>query len=377
MLDAPVVSKLVSELWNIENTVPESKLHLLKLYHKAVDAKAALEDSVQQILLPLPQQNQVKFLRNCLEQLHRDSNFYHECPWWIQECIRGAPASYWQGELGEIGRFAGLSNAVISEAAYQIALGISSRTESANERIEYWCSAFALVNSMKSFLFGDLEHTLREYEENGDVFPYDNTPFEEEFASLCPAIITANTFDSSIYSLASHLAFVEDPQAGFTASPSFRWLSVLNPSVTDLISGLYEEEKAGYAPAIEWRDMLMVARDKMYETFYWDIRPDSKAKQDTPILTPLLQWQGSKTELAELGYALLEAGLIGGPREAALKALAGFFGQDLGNPAKHLQTLQKRKWDPSDKEPATPLLDRLGTALKILLKGKAVAPSKK
>lgn len=74
-----------------------------------------------------------------------------------------------------------------------------------------------------------------------------------------------------------------------------------------------------------------------------------------------LKWQGSKAELAELGYSLIEAGLIKtkeGERGAALTALGRSFGLDLGKPESHLQTIQKRKSAVS----STPLLDRLKTA---------------
>ena len=71
-------------------------------------------------------------------------------------------------------------------------------------------------------------------------------------------------------------------------------------------------------------------------------------------------WQGSKTDLAELGYALLESGTVTAPNRAgAVKKLGEVFGVALGdNPATHLQTIQKRKAGAL----LTPLLDKLRAA---------------
>lgn len=76
--------------------------------------------------------------------------------------------------------------------------------------------------------------------------------------------------------------------------------------------------------------------------------------------TASLTWQGSKTDLAELGYALLEAGVMeSANRAGAVKKLGEAFGLALGdNPATHLQTIQKRKLGAA----LTPLLDRLRAA---------------
>lgn len=73
-----------------------------------------------------------------------------------------------------------------------------------------------------------------------------------------------------------------------------------------------------------------------------------------------LAWQGTKAEFVELGYALLESGVVNAPNRAvAIKKLGEQFGVALGdNPATHLQTIQKRK--PGGL--LTPLLDRLRDA---------------
>jgi hypothetical protein len=74
----------------------------------------------------------------------------------------------------------------------------------------------------------------------------------------------------------------------------------------------------------------------------------------------LLTWQGTKAELAELGYSLLESGVVEAPNRAtAVKKIGELFGVALGdNPATHLQTIQKRKIGGLLK----PLLDRLRDA---------------
>lgn len=73
-----------------------------------------------------------------------------------------------------------------------------------------------------------------------------------------------------------------------------------------------------------------------------------------------LAWQGSKAELAELGYSLLESGVVAARNRAgAVKMLGELFGIALGdNPAAHLQTIQKRKPGAL----LTPLLDKLKAA---------------
>lgn len=84
------------------------------------------------------------------------------------------------------------------------------------------------------------------------------------------------------------------------------------------------------------------------------------SQEELASKTVPLVWQGNKAELAELGYALLESGVVGAPnRAAAVKKLGELFGVALGdNPATHLQTIQKRK--PGGL--LTPLLDRLQDA---------------
>jgi hypothetical protein len=84
--------------------------------------------------------------------------------------------------------------------------------------------------------------------------------------------------------------------------------------------------------------------------------------------TTPLTWQGSKAELAELGYSLLESGVVGATnRAAAVKSLGEVFGVALGdNPATHLQTIQKRKAGGL----LTPLLDRLRDAFSQYMKRK-------
>lgn len=84
--------------------------------------------------------------------------------------------------------------------------------------------------------------------------------------------------------------------------------------------------------------------------------------------TTPLPWQGTKAELAELGYSLLESGVVGATnRAAAVKSLGEVFGVVLGdNPATHLQTIQKRKSGGL----LTPLLDRLREAFTEYIKRK-------
>lgn len=81
-----------------------------------------------------------------------------------------------------------------------------------------------------------------------------------------------------------------------------------------------------------------------------------------------LAWQGSKAELVELGYSLLESGVVAAPNRAgAVKKLGELFGIALGdNPAAHLQTIQKRKAGAI----LTPLLDKLRAAFAGYLEGK-------
>ena len=84
---------------------------------------------------------------------------------------------------------------------------------------------------------------------------------------------------------------------------------------------------------------------------------EADAKSRSATTAAPLTWLGGKVELAELGYALLESGKLGGGnRGATLKKLGELLGVSMGdNPATHLQTIQKRKGDTS----ATPFLDRL------------------
>jgi hypothetical protein len=84
------------------------------------------------------------------------------------------------------------------------------------------------------------------------------------------------------------------------------------------------------------------------------------AQERLAAKTTPLSWQGTKAELAELGYSLLESGAVGANnRAAAVKSLGEVFGVALGdNPATHLQTIQKRKAGGL----LTPLLDRLRDA---------------
>jgi hypothetical protein len=84
--------------------------------------------------------------------------------------------------------------------------------------------------------------------------------------------------------------------------------------------------------------------------------------------TTPLTWQGTKAELAELGYSLLESDTVGAAnRAAAVKSLGEVFGVALGdNPAVHLQTIQKRKAGSL----LTPLLDRLREAFTEYMKRK-------
>lgn len=106
---------------------------------------------------------------------------------------------------------------------------------------------------------------------------------------------------------------------------------------------------------------LQIGVDWLLETIR-QLRPERIEQTDVEGL----KWQGSKAELAELGYSLLEAGLIKakeGERGAVLAALGHSFGLDLGKPESHLQTIQKRKSAVS----STPLLDRLKRAFEAFL----------
>lgn len=91
--------------------------------------------------------------------------------------------------------------------------------------------------------------------------------------------------------------------------------------------------------------------------------PTVEVAAPLPVTKPSLHWLGSKAELAELGYALLEAGLVEGNRGSTITTLGEVFGVELGKPEKHLQTIQKRKAGVS----LTPLLDRLKSALERFL----------
>jgi hypothetical protein len=76
-----------------------------------------------------------------------------------------------------------------------------------------------------------------------------------------------------------------------------------------------------------------------------------------------LEWLGTKVELVELAYALLEAGTIrASSRAKAVALLASFFGvSDLGKPEKGLEAIKKRR--EQDGQPRTPLLDKLKESL--------------
>ena len=91
----------------------------------------------------------------------------------------------------------------------------------------------------------------------------------------------------------------------------------------------------------------------------YEQRLATEQEKSTSKTTPLV-WQGSKAELAELGYSLLESGVVEAlNRAVAVKKIGELFGVALGdNPATHLQTIQKRK--PGGL--LTPLLDRLRDA---------------
>ena len=93
------------------------------------------------------------------------------------------------------------------------------------------------------------------------------------------------------------------------------------------------------------------------------------AQEEQASKTVPLAWQGSKAELAELGYSLLESGVVAAPNRAgAVKKLGELFGVALGdNPAAHLQTIQKRKTGAV----LTPLLDKLKAAFVGYLERKA------
>jgi hypothetical protein len=60
---------------------------------------------------------------------------------------------------------------------------------------------------------------------------------------------------------------------------------------------------------------------------------------------PLVEWMGSKADFVELGYALIESGMlkISAGRANTLKALADMFNLTIDKPEKHLQTIKKRQ----------------------------------
>lgn len=92
---------------------------------------------------------------------------------------------------------------------------------------------------------------------------------------------------------------------------------------------------------------------------------EQNAHSNTEYIDPAIspyEWQGSATELVELGYALLESKLIDatGQREQFVQTLALFFGKHVGdNPAKTIDQIKGRK-----KEPVT---SRLKAALESYL----------
>lgn len=79
---------------------------------------------------------------------------------------------------------------------------------------------------------------------------------------------------------------------------------------------------------------------------------EQSAPSNTEYIDPAIspyEWQGSATELVELGYALLESKLIDatGQREQFIQTLALFFGKQVGdNPAKTIDQVKGRKKEP-------------------------------
>jgi hypothetical protein len=85
---------------------------------------------------------------------------------------------------------------------------------------------------------------------------------------------------------------------------------------------------------------------------------------------PAVEWAGSKIDLVEIAYGLLEAGILKATngRGKAIEALAAMFNLVLGKPERHLQTIKKR---PLDSEQAQ-ALDRAKQALvHFLIKNKS------
>lgn len=80
---------------------------------------------------------------------------------------------------------------------------------------------------------------------------------------------------------------------------------------------------------------------------------------------PLVEWTGTKADFVELGYALIESGMlkISAGRASTVIALGNLFNLSIEKPEKHLQTIKKRQQGAN----MTALLDKLKEAFVRLL----------
>lgn len=362
MLGIPCVTEFTNHVYGIDNSLPESMFELLKLYQRANVIAEDFENTVQEILLPLQFENKIYFLRHVLDILVYDNSGIFSGPeWWVKECIRNKPAEYLlEGDLDEVARFIGLPNKQLADITYSLALNAAGRDKFSAEKIEKWSRAYSEIKSLESLLHSDLSEIEEEDLPSKDHFP-------DGMAICHMSVISIKIYKRAIRRIASHLSYLREPSQSFTARPELEWRVFDETESSDLIVELASEEYRDNEAAMKLRAELAEARDNVRRPVSSD-NVSNNSVQESPNKLQI-KWLGSKTELAELGYALLEAQLIGGPREASLRSLSTFFGQDLGNPAKHLQTLQKRKWDALTKEPTTPLIDKLRVALRDYLKG--------
>jgi hypothetical protein len=388
MLSFPPQREFISQLRSVTDSFPSRpcKLELIKLWQKAFLTGQIFEESITEFIFKLPDTNQVQALDFILNKLTGEEWWHFDSiPWWVCE-ITGYDKKEYEKHL--VARYAGLNPVDFDAQCHELAIARSADVNSV--RMDVWSEVISVLKSLRDYYNANLT-LLDETEVDVLCAPLDYTVF-----ALVASEIAHKRFSSTVLELSKFYSSLLLGYHSFTEQPHVRWIDYIYNFCSDLTSEFtYSDDdehneimvSTGFKLAPndslkKFLSMLASIRnhrgDEVAKLLNPDIHNESNVpKLTSPVIAPSLPWQGSKAELAELGYALLEAGLISGPRESALKTLANFFGQDLGNPAKHLQTLQKRKWNPGDKEPPTPLLDRLGAALKGLLKGKAIAPSKK
>ncbi|MCI1187857.1 RteC domain-containing protein [Hymenobacter sp. DH14] len=384
MLSFPAEREFINQLCGVQGTCSGrfDKLALIKLAHRSYAAGENFEESVAEFILKLPLPNQIQTLDFILNKLvGEDGAVFLSIPWWVGE-VKGyrSRLSYWKDEvIAYAGFLTEDFNKIYREIAAAIANGESV------EKMADWTEAINILGDVLPYTHEDLTLLSQtqiddlSHELDYDVFSI--VAQEIAFKEYDRIVLQLSQFYSSVLSgdhkpnQTAHLKWMDGIQDFCHEISLYCSLNETEGSI-HVFAGtgfkIFNESFVQFLKLI--KDVGKFRRDQVYE--WLNPSPTDIGVKDK-VLSPVLAWQGSKTDLAELGYALLEAGLIGGPREAALKSLANFFGQELGNPAKHLQTLQKRQWDPGKKEPVTPLLDRMASALKSLLRIKAIAPAKK